>query len=264
MKKTTIMCTFILVHAAIFISACQNHRNANTYIANDDVLRNKEFIIDSLFQLLNPKMVYASDTCYGVDAGYAIIENDTFRKTLIDEKLKIYSFSHVGFVEKPLMHQRDFLTISDQKILFDSLLFESVLPDDYALMTSFIYALQFEFNSNKFKCIFFGNARENTTRPMAFFILLDVTDNCHIVFSDYQVSEDLSCFGDIDSNGSLDFIRWEYGRSALDTITLYQLNSENSKFELRHEYYVIVEEADQIGCYFIKTGKWPIVSSIMD
>ena len=196
------------------------------------------------------------------DAGYIVIENDTFYKTLIDEKLKIYSFSHAGYMEKPLMHQRDYLTISDKKVLFDSLLFGSDLPDDYALMTGFIYALNFEFNSNKYKCLFFGNARENTTRPMTFFILLDVTDNCSIVFSDYQVSEDLSCFGDIDSNGSLDYIRWEFGRYVSDTITHYQLNSENSIFELKSEHYVLIQEAGQIGYYIIQTGKWPFMPAI--
>ncbi len=242
--------TIILLLASGYLNAQVNHNlNCDTIRVN----------ANSLYKILNKKQLHISHTENRKPLKRISIGKTKFKFNiaLIDSEMNILSYEQKSYINNPPRYQRNYLKIQDKIILIDSLYFGDTLPNDYTFMTYFYKSYSFEFGKRKYKALFANNARDNTSLPNTLLILLDVTKkNCfNIVLSEIQACSDLSCLGDFNSDGNLDYLYWGIGNYYTDSVSFYTLNEAKTDFIQDERYYIKLLESDQWGEYLIDVNK---------
>lgn len=190
-----------------------------------DIKNDSVFSVPELYLRLNKNPI-ADFTRLKATKKRVIKENgNEFQEYCLDKGIGLYSYSIIGYYQNPTKFQRDYLVFKGKKFLIDSLYWKGNLPEENTFMTLFDNMYKFTLNKHTYLALFSWDGRASTSRPNFLVLLIDYTNPNEITFPlvDYQANDDITCFGDFNSDGNLDYIKWGVGWEYIDTIYSYSL-----------------------------------------
>lgn len=259
----------LLIAIAIYFACCSNNQNkiignnTSTEKVISDSLRqalgkSDTFTISDLYLFLNKNPIKDFIKTTPQKMNVVKYNGYEFQTFCIDRELKLYSYSMTTFYTNPEKNQRDFLLYGNKKFLIDSLYWRDKIPNDHTFMTLFTAVYKFQFNKRNYIAMFSGDASVPTTRPNSLVILIDYTNPKKITFPlvDYQACDDISCFGDFNKDGSLDYIKWGVGWEYKDTIFSYTILNGDFLRDINH--FIKIDSEVNIGEYKVnfKNSNW--------
>lgn len=262
-KIVSVVVVFIGIGFALCLNSPLIGFSGETSTISEDfsqnvIVNNKKdsvFTIPELYLQLNNHPIVDFTRLQAVKKRVINVNGNKFQEYCLDEKIDLFAYSIMGYYDNPTITQRDYITYRGRKILIDSLFWKDNLPTDNTFMTLFDNMYKFTLSKHTYLALFAWDGRKSTSRPNFLVLLIDYSNPDEISFPlvDYQASEDINCFGDFNSDGELDYIKWGVGWEYCDTVFSYSLI--NGVFTLDKEHYVTIDKEVAIGEYEIDFRK---------